>query len=145
MSLLIHHSDFYFPSISNQSHRLWVTVFCMRLLYDAFPAIFLQFNPSSTKQHIWLATPPPLESSSPVLNPLFILLKIGFYCFSILASIWVCVSLSLCAIAASVECAVCLCLICEGISFFSSNSSLDISEVYKRTHCKNWGTFPLSE
>lgn len=47
--------------------RLVVTVFWMRLLYDALPAVFLHLSLSSIKQHIWSVGP--RESSSPVLNP----------------------------------------------------------------------------
>lgn len=50
--------------------RLVVTVFCIRLLYDALPAAFPHRSLSSIKQHIWSVGP--LESSSPVLKPLFI-------------------------------------------------------------------------
>lgn len=49
--------------------RLEVTVFCIRLLYDAFPAMFLHRSFSSIKQHCWSVGP--RESSSPVLKPLF--------------------------------------------------------------------------
>lgn len=49
---------------------LSATVFWMRLLYDALPAGRLHRSPSSTRQHIWSELP--RESSSPVLNPLFI-------------------------------------------------------------------------
>lgn len=46
---------------------LCVTVFWMRLLYDAFPAGLVQRSPFSIKQQIWSVGP--RESSSPVLKP----------------------------------------------------------------------------
>lgn len=54
--------------------RLVVTVFCIRLLYDALPAAFRHRSFSSIKQHIWSVGP--RESSSPVLNPLFMMVKL---------------------------------------------------------------------
>lgn len=54
-----------------------VTVFCIRLLYEALPADWEHRSPSSTRQQIW--SPAPLESSSPVLYPfiLNVLLWLG--------------------------------------------------------------------
>lgn len=45
----------------------WVTVFWIRLLYEAFPAGLEHLSPLSTRQHTWSVGP--RESSSPVLNP----------------------------------------------------------------------------
>lgn len=68
-------------SMLNFKRRV-VTVFCIRLLYEALPAAFRHRSPSSIKQQIWSAGP--RESSSPVLNPLlfiFQFLLVFFFAF----------------------------------------------------------------
>lgn len=55
--------------------RLDVTVFCIRLLYEALLAAYRHRSLSSIRQQIWSAGP--RESSSPELNPLFIFVSIS--------------------------------------------------------------------
>lgn len=74
--------------------RLWVTVFWMRLLYDAFPAAFRHRSLSSMRQQIWSVGP--LESSSPVLKPFILSLFLSWlasslilcYFFFVFSSLW---------------------------------------------------------